>query len=507
MRRVEVALVFMAIVLSAIATVLAYNAGTITLYGDALAHLLIARRVTDGIDVGFAQLGSYWLPLPHVLALPLVQNDWLYYSGLAGAAISMVSYVVSVVYLFKTSYRMTSSTVASVVAVMVFAFNSNILYMQSTSMTELLMIATMLAATYHFMRWCQDDSLLHLALSSFALFLSGMTRYEAWILMATFGVIFLYVAWRKRYSYVQTEGTVIFWALPAGLAIALWVLWCAVIFGDPLDFQRGEYSNASLWVGLADKYIGNWKYSFLTFLYAMQHIMGWPILALGVVGVLVSLWREKLNHRNIATLALLGQIAFFIVMLYGAQRPLLVPEVSNGMYNIRFALVTIVPVALMIGYVIALLPLRASLAAGIFITGIVAGTLVSDVSQNEISLLKEAVLMDEATPQTEVGWLRDNYDYGRILGENVNNERLYFYSHVPLDQNVYEGTHIWLDAIENPMEHSIRWIVARHTPVQDKIWRHFLGDEAELAANAVLHENYTLVFTDDRVQIYRRNEE
>src|SRR5271157_3576646 len=48
---------------------LAYGArhGMLLLYGDAVAHLHIARRVFDSLTPGFRQLGSVWLPLPHIL--------------------------------------------------------------------------------------------------------------------------------------------------------------------------------------------------------------------------------------------------------------------------------------------------------------------------------------------------------------------------------------------------------------------------------------------------------
>src|SRR6478672_3406837 len=40
-------------------------------YGDAEAHLNIARRVLDSRTPGPEQLGTAWLPLPHVLMLSI----------------------------------------------------------------------------------------------------------------------------------------------------------------------------------------------------------------------------------------------------------------------------------------------------------------------------------------------------------------------------------------------------------------------------------------------------
>ena len=53
-------------------------------YGDAEAHLHIARRVIDSHRPGLTQLGSVWLPLPHVLMTPFVACfDW-WRNALAG---------------------------------------------------------------------------------------------------------------------------------------------------------------------------------------------------------------------------------------------------------------------------------------------------------------------------------------------------------------------------------------------------------------------------------------
>ncbi len=53
-------------------------------YGDAVAHLAIARRVIDSHYPGLKQLGSVWLPLPHLLMIPFVAIYRWWADGIAG---------------------------------------------------------------------------------------------------------------------------------------------------------------------------------------------------------------------------------------------------------------------------------------------------------------------------------------------------------------------------------------------------------------------------------------
>ena len=71
-------------------------------YNDARSHLDIGRRVVEGLKPGLAQLGSVWLPLNHLLMVPLIWNDWLWHTGLAGTIWSMVGYVATglLIYLY-----------------------------------------------------------------------------------------------------------------------------------------------------------------------------------------------------------------------------------------------------------------------------------------------------------------------------------------------------------------------------------------------------------------------
>src|ERR1700719_5162959 len=78
-----VAVVLLLSAISASAVVWCSSRGYTLYYGDAEAHLNIARRVIDSRTPGPEQLGTVWLPLPHLLMLPLVWNDRLWKTGLA----------------------------------------------------------------------------------------------------------------------------------------------------------------------------------------------------------------------------------------------------------------------------------------------------------------------------------------------------------------------------------------------------------------------------------------
>ena len=107
----ELALVF--ILLAAIggwATVSVNHSGWTLYYGDADAHLNIARRVIDSRRPGYDQIGTVWLPLPHLLMLPLVRNDQLWRSGLAGGITSSACFVCAGVFLFAAIRRAAQSS-------------------------------------------------------------------------------------------------------------------------------------------------------------------------------------------------------------------------------------------------------------------------------------------------------------------------------------------------------------------------------------------------------------
>ena len=197
----------------------------------------LPERVLDSPTAGFAQLGSVWLPLQHVLMLPFVWYSPLFYSGIAGSIISMASYVVACVYLYKIVYGLTNGIrVAAVAGVLVFALNPNILYMQSIPMAELLFFATTAATLYYLQCWIQTERKYYLFVAAFACASGALTRYESWLMpMLGFTFIVLLVAW-KRYDRAKTEGSVLCFMFIAWAPVFGWIGWNWLIMGDPMYF-------------------------------------------------------------------------------------------------------------------------------------------------------------------------------------------------------------------------------------------------------------------------------
>src|SRR6266480_7787385 len=91
----------LAICASVLSFLIYFRHNEILLFGDAVAHINIARRVFDSRTPGPLQLGTVWLPLPHVLMMPFLLSGWMWRTGLGGSIPSMVAYVFGAVGIFR----------------------------------------------------------------------------------------------------------------------------------------------------------------------------------------------------------------------------------------------------------------------------------------------------------------------------------------------------------------------------------------------------------------------
>src|SRR3989441_8103879 len=98
-----------------------FRRGELLLYGDAVAHINIARRVFDSRTPGLLQLGTVWLPLPHLVMIPFLFTDWAWRTGAGGSIPSMIAYVLGTIGIFRLvrsalSFRTQSDAAARISA-------------------------------------------------------------------------------------------------------------------------------------------------------------------------------------------------------------------------------------------------------------------------------------------------------------------------------------------------------------------------------------------------------
>ena len=277
--------VVVAVVAAAAGTAWSAATHSMTLYGDARAHLDVARHVTDGLTPGLAQLGSVWLPLPHMLLVPFVAINPLWHNGAAGAIVSGLCFVYTALRIFSLVEELTASRLGAWVGMAVFIANLNMLYIQSTALTEPVLLAFSVGAVFHLSRWMRTLAVRELLWASLFVFCATLTRYEGWALLgASLVVVAVWVrlADRRRKS---PQASLVLFAAIALYGLVLWFLYNLIIFHDPLYFLHSAYSaqainGAQAQFGLLGTK-GSIGQSTLTYGWDMVDVIGGPVLILG----------------------------------------------------------------------------------------------------------------------------------------------------------------------------------------------------------------------------------
>src|SRR5260370_19878438 len=200
--------------------VYSYPRGATLLYGDAVAHINIARRVFDSRTPGLFQLGTVWLPLPHLLDVPFILNDWLWRTGVGASIPSMLAYVVGTLGVFRL-VRGVASRTAAWIAALIYALNPNLIYAQATAMTEGLYLALFIWTVVFFSEFAREardqphQARRSLEKCAITLAAAMLVRYDAWFLAAVMSSAVLVGAWRwPVLTWPAPHGLVHFLLLP-----------------------------------------------------------------------------------------------------------------------------------------------------------------------------------------------------------------------------------------------------------------------------------------------------
>jgi hypothetical protein len=195
--RLSRALGLLAAILGTIAASVYWRAGLSLSHYDAKAHLVVARRIFDSLTPSWEQIGAVWLPLPHLLnALP-VQIDFFYQTGAFAIAVSIVSFAITTACVSAIVRSLSGSRTGAVLAASLFALNPNVLYLQSTPMTEPLLFALTSLVVLQLVEWARSETPRARAVVGWTIVAACLTRYEAWPIAGSAIVAAAYFKWRR----------------------------------------------------------------------------------------------------------------------------------------------------------------------------------------------------------------------------------------------------------------------------------------------------------------------
>lgn len=315
--------------LSALAVWFVNRSGWTLYYGDAEAHLNIARRMIDSRTPGWDQVGTSWLPLPHWLMLPFVRYDSLWFSGLAGAIPSAIAFFAGGVFFYAAVRRIFDSTAAGVVAVALFALNPNTLYLQSIPMNEVQSFVWLAALLYFTVRFQQTQGWGAVIGAGIAALGGTLTRYDAWLLLPFVAVFFLAVARRRRVTVALVFSAI------AVIGPLFWLFhnwWLSI---DPLDFYRGPWSAKAIQGGRDYPGRNDWSLALLYYRTAAQLCAGAVLPWIAAFGAVVALSRRAFWPL----LLLLIPGALYVWSMHDGTVPIFMPSLKPfSWYNTRYGM-------------------------------------------------------------------------------------------------------------------------------------------------------------------------
>ncbi|HEY1526840.1 MAG TPA: hypothetical protein VGH51_11430 [Candidatus Angelobacter sp.] len=352
MRRDYLLLTGISAAISVCALIFYYHQGAILLYGDAVAHINIARRVFDSRTPGFSQLGTVWLPLPHLLEIPFIVNNRMWQIGIGASIPSMIAYVAGALGVFRLVRGM-ASRFSSWTAALIFALNPNLVYMQATAMGESLYLAFFVwSAVYfaEFARQARDDAERagrSLTKCGGMVAAAMLVRYDGWFLAAVIAFTAAVIMWRLRLFAWPLRRGLINCILLTGSAGAFFLVYNQVVFGNALEFANGPYSARAIQERSktptmptypGEKSVRDATLQFLK-ISRLNVAEGWPeswLFTAAVIALLASLY---FSRRYLSWAILWTPVPFYVLCVAWGSVPIYHPEWwPFSYYNVRYGL-------------------------------------------------------------------------------------------------------------------------------------------------------------------------
>jgi hypothetical protein len=407
-----------------------------------------------------------WLPLPHVLNMIPVQVDAWYRNGASGVVISIVAMALAAWSLSSIILRTTGSIVAACTGAALLLANPNVLYLQSTPMTEPLLFGLTLFSIAATAAWIdgyppveggRDPSLQtrpwlppsgrRPTVPGLALAGACLTRYEAWPITAAIlllaGAVLMRrgVPWRHAFADLARLAA---WPLAAVVVFSANSRWVVGTWFAPGDFFVPENVEA----------LGHPLVAWRQVREGLRELAGPVLPRAGYVGAALLVWGWARSSRRAPLVLLLALFA-------AAALPVLAYTQGHP-FRIRYDVPLVIASAALAGGGIAVLwrPLRVAAAVLVLVLTMRHAWPIDHQAPLVLESQREASNM--AGRQAVTSYLRQHYDRRPIM---MSMGSLGHYMHdlslagFDLEDFLHEGNgEIWTFAMLQPRGHA-GWLI------------------------------------------------
>ena len=473
-------------------------------YFDANTRINIARRIFDNLTPGLAQIGNVWPPFPQILMTPFVTFDYLWRSGLAAWFVSGIAYVVAGAFIFKTIEVITKKPYLGLLGALSFLVNINVLYLQSTAMSEVFFLATLSAIMYFFTMYTYKNNHFYLYPAAIAVFLATLTRYEAYALVVGSGVIVFFTQFFSSLGRKKAESTLILFLVPASLGIILWSFYLWIIFGDPLYWLHyyGAVSSGAPTVQKATVFRPSVFDALGTYSTSVIYMCGLITTVFGGLGMFYTIVSKSIKKEFKYLLIFPLMIFIFMALTLMKNTPIEQPALSFSVFfdksvnlmkefNIRYGL-SLLPF-LIVFSIVLVNRIRFSFIPFILL---VAFQTAAYFTTPYFLTYQLPLAVGYGIAEHSL-FMRDNYDGGLILISAKKHDPEMIQMDLPYKTFIHEGTqYYWNESTkkENPAKYAT-WIIFDRNIPEDEVTK-YLKDSPSL-------KKYDLVFMKEGVRIYK----
>ena len=520
--KVRIHLIFLTLIIGLVAQVYSYSNELIFMpnFGDPASRLDSSRRFYDSMTPGiWNQIGTVWLPAHMILLIPFTWISILWETGIAGCIIGYMSYTIAAIVVYKTIYLITKDKLSSIIGWAVYALNPNILFLQTTAMSEPVFFMFILLALYYLVKLTDSHNDMDMLKSSFFMMCSVATRYESWFILGVTAVfIFYYYFKRKNYPI---KHSIIFVSVSAAF-IGYWLYHNWTRYGDPLEFQRGKYSllhhaNAFLKANL----LPTKDNLFLSFDFYNKSLflnMGYFIVFLFLLGLIAYFIKYKFKSDALFPYILLIIYPFSVYSLFVGQNVMLLPNTEpSGFVHSRYGLAMLPAMSIFSGFFYAFAKeskfVKPFEFRKYFLGAFILFIFVSQISfwsayfPQHISSLSELdygsrEMFHKMKSVSE--YLAEKYDGGNILMDEVI-IRLLPSCLVPYKDRIFPYTWDLGEKTLNNPSYFVRWIIVDKNAVKNNtIALHSDEVYEKIQDNRNFLENFKVVYSKDGIEVYKK---